>query len=113
MLPHSLVSSAGVLPATPITSGLPNHAPWEAKLATSGPYLFVQLITGHYTVLVTRKNGGVKRELIRLRTRRGFGGIQGMEVLNLGSMSRKSVGPHGDSGREMTKILNAATISVR
>ena len=111
-LPHNPALSAGGRPGRPITSVSPNHAPWDAKLAMSGPYHSVQLITGHCTVLVTRKNGGGRRELIRLRTRFGFGGIQDMEALNLGSMSRKSVGPHGDSGREMTKMLNAATVSL-
>ena len=92
---HSPASFAVERPARLIICGLPNREHWGGKLAMSGPCHFAQLITGHCTVLVMRKNGGGKRALIRLRMRCGFGGIQDMEVSSTRAKLRFS-GSHAE-----------------
>jgi len=76
--------------------GAPRRAELCAALGVNAEQSLV-LVTGHCTVLVTRKNGGGKRELIRLHTQYDSGGIQDMEGLNLRRKAQRLEKPPADS----------------
>ena len=78
MSPHSPVSFVGAVLATPITCALPSQEPWGARSAMNGRCPSAQLITGRFTALATKNNGGARRGLIRLRMQLDSGGTLDM-----------------------------------